>query len=149
MKFVFTNFAISPIIFEDTKMVDHILKISRPGVFDIRRLSWNTAIVVFIKKCRMVRRRYKSRHWISMFIGTPCIREILEEGGGCSPKNTSQRIKNNFYFNLTACLLFFIILFSIKQLNNSGRWHFKLFTNCHVSWDTLYLKCYISFLRKI
>ena len=30
-------------------MVDHILKISRPGVFDIRRLSWNTAIVVFIK----------------------------------------------------------------------------------------------------
>ena len=39
--------------FEDTKMVDHILKISRPGVFDVGDLSWNTAIIVFMKKCRM------------------------------------------------------------------------------------------------
>ena len=37
-----TNFAISP-------MVDHILKISRPGVFDIRCLSWNTAFFVHEK----------------------------------------------------------------------------------------------------
>ena len=34
-------------------MVDHILKISRPGVFEIRCLSWNTAIIVFMKKLRM------------------------------------------------------------------------------------------------
>ena len=33
----------------DTKMVDHILKISRPGVFYIRCLNWNTAIIVFMK----------------------------------------------------------------------------------------------------
>jgi hypothetical protein len=26
-------------------MVDHILKISRPGVFDVRCLSWNTAMI--------------------------------------------------------------------------------------------------------
>ena len=67
--------------FEDTKMVDHILKISRPGVFKSRCLSWNTAIIVFMKKCRMDQRRYKSRHWIPMFIGTPCIilvNEFLE-----------------------------------------------------------------------
>ena len=31
-------------------MVDHILKISRPGVFDSRCLGWNTAIIVFMKK---------------------------------------------------------------------------------------------------
>ena len=29
----------------------------------------------------------------------------------------------------------FFIIFSIKQLNHHGRRHFKLFTNCHVSWD--------------
>ena len=43
-------------------MVDHILKISRPGVFDNRCLSWETAIIVFMYKRRMDRRRYKSRH---------------------------------------------------------------------------------------
>ena len=26
------------------------------------------------------------------------------------------------------------------QINYHGRRHFKLFTNCHVSWDTLYLE---------
>ena len=30
-------------------MLDHILKISRPGDFDIRCLRWNTAIIVFMK----------------------------------------------------------------------------------------------------
>ena len=30
-------------------MVGHILKISRPGVFELRCLSWNTAIIVFKK----------------------------------------------------------------------------------------------------
>jgi len=42
---IFTNFAIS-VNFEDTKMVDHILKISRPDVLDVVCLSWNTAIIV-------------------------------------------------------------------------------------------------------
>ena len=48
--------------FEDTKMINSILKISRPGVSDIRCLSWNTAIIVFMKKCPIDRRLYKSRH---------------------------------------------------------------------------------------
>ena len=39
--------------FEDAKMVDHILKIPRPGFFDNSCLSWNTAIIVFMKKCRL------------------------------------------------------------------------------------------------
>ena len=53
-------------------MVDHILKIKRPGVFDIRFVSvtWNTAIIV-LKKCHMDRRRYKSRHLISCLLGHP------------------------------------------------------------------------------
>ena len=54
------------------KMVDHILKISRLGVFYIGCLCWSTVINVFMKKCCMNRRLYKSRHWIPMFIGTPC-----------------------------------------------------------------------------
>ena len=36
-------------IIVNTKMVDHILKISRAGVFDIRCFNWNTAIIVFMK----------------------------------------------------------------------------------------------------
>jgi len=36
--------------FEDTKMVGLILKISKPGVFDIRCLNLNTTIFVFTKK---------------------------------------------------------------------------------------------------
>ena len=35
-----------------------------------------------------------------------------------------------------------ILLFSLvtNNLTYSGRRHFKLFTNCHVSWDTLYVQ---------
>ena len=65
------NFAIFSVNFEDTKMVDLILKISRPGVFDIRCLSGNSAI--FVCKQKMERRRYKSRYLIPMFLGTTCI----------------------------------------------------------------------------
>ena len=43
----------------DSKMLD-----------DIRCLSWNTAIIVFMKKCHMDRRLYE------MFIGTPCTKEL-------------------------------------------------------------------------
>ena len=42
LKYILVNFV-------NTKMVeDLILKISRPGVFDIRCVNWNTAIIVFI-----------------------------------------------------------------------------------------------------
>jgi len=64
-----TNFCNISFNFEDTKMVDHILEISRPGVYDIVCLNWNTAIIVFLTKFRMDRRRYKSLHFIN--IGTP------------------------------------------------------------------------------
>ena len=55
--------------FKDTKMVDHILKISRPGVFDKRYLSWNTAIIVFMKKFATWT---EDDIYIPMFFGTPC-----------------------------------------------------------------------------
>ena len=36
--------------------------------------------------------------------------------------------------------MLYVLLFSFvsKNLTNYGRRHLKLFTNCHVSWDTLY-----------
>ena len=38
------------------------------------------------------------------------------------------------------CLvIFFIIFLLLNNSTNYGRRHFKLFTNCHVSWDTLYV----------
>ena len=54
--------------FEDAKMVDNILKISRPGVFDTKR-NCNYCVR---EKCRMDQRRYKTCQRISMFIGTHC-----------------------------------------------------------------------------
>ena len=36
--------------------------------------------------------------------------------------------------------LIYLLLFGIKQLSsNNGKRHSKLFTNFHVSWDTLYV----------
>lgn len=43
-------------------MVDQILKIARPGDFDVSCINWNTEIIVFIKKC----------HLNPKFIVTPC-----------------------------------------------------------------------------
>ena len=65
-------FAITLSILKKQKIEDHILKISRPGVFDIRCLNWNTVQIVFINKYPMDRRQYKSRHIIPMFIVKPC-----------------------------------------------------------------------------
>ena len=65
-------FAITLSILKKQKIEDHILKISRPGVFDIRCLNWNTEQIVFINKYPMDRRQYKSRHIIPMFIVKPC-----------------------------------------------------------------------------
>ena len=36
------------------------------------------------------------------------------------------------------CEINFIMINTSNNLSNYGRRHFKLFTNCHVSWDTLY-----------
>ena len=58
--------------FKDAKMVDHILKISRLDVFDTRCLNWIASIIVFMKKCHMEQRRYKSSHLIPMFTWTSC-----------------------------------------------------------------------------
>ena len=52
--------------FQDRKMVDHILKILRPSVFDIRCFYW-IVIIAVMKKCRMDGRRYKGRHLIPMY----------------------------------------------------------------------------------
>ena len=51
-------------IFDDTKLVNHNLKILIQGVFVIRYFNWNTAIIVFMKKCSIDQRRYKSCHLI-------------------------------------------------------------------------------------
>ena len=49
---------------------------------------------------------------------------------------------NIFYFEInflkmTAMLYFLLFSFVSMNLTNYGRRHLKLFTNCHVSWDTL------------
>ena len=75
--------------FKDTKILDLILKISRPGVFNIRFVNCNTAIIVFMKKCHMDRRRYKSCHLIPMFIETPF------------PSLSSQKLHCSFYLHIT------------------------------------------------
>ena len=38
-------------------------------------------------------------------------------------------------------LYFLLFSFVSKNLTNYGRRHLKLFTNCHVSWKTLYVHC--------
>ena len=39
--------------FKDTKMVDHVLKIARPGVIEIRCVNWKIEIIVFMIKWHM------------------------------------------------------------------------------------------------
>ena len=51
-------------------------------------------------------------------------------------------ICDRFYYNTTAilCLLLLSLHFlASNNLKNYGRRYFKIFTNCHVSWDTLLL----------
>ena len=38
--------------------------------------------------------------------------------------------------------MFIIFSWGSNNLTNYGKRHFKLFTNCHVSWDILYLHTY-------
>ena len=53
---------------------------------------------------------------------------------------------NILYFEINFTIIWlpynFFLLFSLvsNNLTNYERRHFKLFTNCHVSWDTLYEK---------
>ena len=44
---------------------------------------------------------------------------------------------NIFYFEINFTIIH-VIFFLFGLLKNYGRRHFKLFTNCYVSWDTLY-----------
>ena len=46
---MYTFYKIS-VKFENTKIINLILKISRPGVFDIICVNWNTVNIVFSKK---------------------------------------------------------------------------------------------------
>ena len=81
--------------FENTKMVDHSkphLKVSRPGVFDIRCLIWNTEIIVYMKKFRKDWRRYKSRHWILMFIGKNIRQKRTKNYRFKNPKNDKSKL---------------------------------------------------------
>ena len=48
-------------------MVDHIWKISGPGVFDKRSLSWNIAIIVFIKNTAWI------EDYIKVVTEFPCL----------------------------------------------------------------------------
>ena len=49
-------------------------------------------------------------------------------------------ILKQFYFKYNCQIILFIIVFHIMiNLKHYGRRHFKLFINCHVSWDTLYI----------
>ena len=45
----------------------------------------------------------------------------------------------SIFYKITAMLYFLLFPFVSKNLTNYGRRHLKLFTNCHVLWDTLYI----------
>ena len=50
---------------------------------------------------------------------------------------------NIFYFEINftiiydSCIIFLFLSLVLNNFTNCGREHSKLFTNCHVSWDTL------------
>ena len=52
-------------------MVDHISEIHKLGDLCFKCFIWGSTQIVFTKYCRMEQRRYRSRHLIPMFIGTP------------------------------------------------------------------------------
>jgi len=47
-------------------MVDHILKISKPGVFDIRSVNWNTAIILVMKKSKINESKTLSKYLLKI-----------------------------------------------------------------------------------
>ena len=50
----------------------------------------------------------------------------------------------SIFYKMTAMLYFLLFSLVWKNLTNYGRRHLKLFTNCHVSWDTLYIHCLVN-----
>ena len=65
---ILTNISVN---FEGSKMVDHISKIQKLGDLCFKCFIWGSTQIVFTKYCRMKQRRYRSRHFILMFIRTP------------------------------------------------------------------------------
>jgi len=59
-------------------MVDHILKISRPGAFDNRCLSWKTAKIVFMKNAAWIEDDIKIVTKFPCLLGHP-----VPMGGQC------------------------------------------------------------------
>ena len=62
---------------------------------------------------------------------------------GCRTKHESWWIVLNVFFHIKYFILKTtkrcFLLLSLVLKKNYGRRHLKLFTNCHVSWDTLYV----------
>ena len=59
--------------FEHTKIVDHIFKISKSGVFDIRCLSLNTAIIVLMKNAKWIEDDIKVVTEFPSLLGYPVV----------------------------------------------------------------------------
>ena len=82
-------------------MVDLILKISGPGVSDIRCVNCRKLqLLCSSKKCHMDRRRYKRRHLIPMFIGTPCINTVYAQNTATLIRSLAQQagtFDHNFF----------------------------------------------------
>ena len=53
----------------------------------------------------------------------------------------------SIFYKMTAMLYFLLFSFVSKNLTNYGRRHLNLFTNCHVSWDTLYQTIWMNQLE--
>jgi len=106
----------------------------------------------------------------SCFFETFCFNSLLSyihlHTTGCPTKHDSWWIVFNVFFHDTVLVIYdFLQFYFVKQifssntylleinftiillsflvsnnLTNHGRRHFKLFTKCHVSWDTLYIR---------
>ena len=55
----------------------------------------------------------------------------------------------SIFYKMTAILYFLFFSFVSKNLTNYERRHLKLFTNCHVSWDTLYVLMHLKHLKRV
>ena len=58
-------------------------------------------------------------------------------------------IKKKIFYKMTAMLYFLLFSFVSKNLTNYERRHLKLFTNYHVSWDTLHLNYFVRTIQFI
>ena len=60
-------------------MVDHILKIIRPGFFYIRCLSWNTAIIVSMKNAALIKDDIKVVTEFPCLLGHPVQSQLISK----------------------------------------------------------------------